>query len=161
MHCECFQKSFNRFLQICAGSTALQFNCSAFRQFIKSTRYEVTEVTTPFDLSRRKFFWRDGWIHPCQVQYEKSTMAFIGDWSCSLCKSNLKNRRTWRVLESVVELGHTFVFLIRATLGELKKLGMDSLSGGHSCHQVFINDTETVSKLFHWNCWKIFFHFRG
>ena len=43
-------------MQICAGSTALQFNCSAFRQFIKSTRYEVTEVTTPFALSRRKFF---------------------------------------------------------------------------------------------------------
>ena len=103
------------------------------------------------------------WIlaHLSCLQYEKSTMAYIGDWSCCLYKSNLKNRRTWRVLESVVELGHTFVFLIRATLGELKKLGMDSLSGGHSCHQVFINDTDTVSKLFHWNCWKIFFHFGG
>jgi len=45
-----------------------------------------------------------------------------------------------------VGLGHDFIFLIPATLGELKKLAMESLSGGQSCHQVFIT-TEAVNSI--------------
>ena len=59
-------------------------------------------------------------------------------------------------------VGPHFCFFNSSNFGGIEKMGMFLFSGlgGQSCHQVFINNTDAVSKLFNWKLFKDFLSLR-